>query len=57
MCMFMNKGNPGVPGAPFLERQGNCNMPIDQLRIDNWPNADQDPTPYIHGVHSGPFRG
>ena len=18
-------------------------MPIDQLRIDNWPNADQDP--------------
>jgi hypothetical protein len=26
--------------SPFLTRQGNSNLPIDQVRIDGWPDCD-----------------
>jgi hypothetical protein len=27
-------------GTPFVRRQGDCQLPIDQLRIDNWPEKE-----------------
>ena len=52
--MFIDKGNPDVKGTPFLERQGNCNLPIDQVRIDNWTEPLGK---YVYGVTSGEFHG
>lgn len=31
--------------------------PIDQLRIDNWPEPEGSGSKYTHGVSSGPFGG
>jgi hypothetical protein len=42
---------------PFLERQGNCNMPIDQLRIGNWTEALGNNSRYVYGVISREFHG
>jgi hypothetical protein len=36
----------------FLDRQGNYSMPIDQLRIDNWPEAPGTDTSNAISVNS-----
>ena len=38
---------------PFLKRQGNCNLPIDQVRIDNCTEPEATKSKYVHGVSSG----
>jgi hypothetical protein len=41
--------------SPFINRQGDC-PPIDQLRIDNWPEKEDTMTRYVRSVNGGPFR-
>ncbi|MGA9840973.1 MAG: hypothetical protein WBQ25_01515 [Nitrososphaeraceae archaeon] len=41
----------------FVKRQGNCTMPIDQIRIDNWPEPEGNGSKYTHTTTSGPFNG
>ena len=45
-------------GTPFIKRMGSpCDLPVDQVRIDNW-TVQKDATPqYCHGVSSMPFHG
>ena len=32
-------------------------MPIDQIRIDNWPEPEGNGSKYTHTTTSGPFNG
>jgi hypothetical protein len=42
--------------TPYIRRMGDAG-PIDQLRIDNWPEPKGFQTQQVHSVVGGPFRG
>ena len=44
------------PTTPFFKRQGDGG-PIDQLRIDNWPEATDAQTKYVGDYDGGAFGG
>jgi len=46
-----------VPGTPFLEWQGICNLSIGQVRIDNGIEPKGIKSKYMHSVSSGLFLG